>query len=291
VKIDHPLGLVEMTNDAYHAGPGISKSHLDCIRSGSPKHYWHRYLNPEREPDVKTPDMIKGSAIHAAILQPDLAEKLVVIGLPHARRSKAEKEAWAEFELANMGKFILKPEDYDEVMHVRDTIWSHPVAPGLLSRGKAEQSFFAVRDVPDGEGGVLIDHETGEVIRELVKCQTDFIRDDWDYIVDLKSTTDASPIGFAKSCANYRYPVQAAWYQDVLDAAYGRHPETWVVMALEKEAPWALGIYYFEEVDVARGRIAADRDFKLIADCRRQNRWPDFGAQIQPLALPAWSRL
>lgn len=291
MEIEHPLGLVDMTNDAYHAGPGISKSHLDRIRSGSPLHYWHQYLNPEREPEVKTPDLIKGSAIHAAILQPDLAEELVIIGLPHDRRSKDNKQAWAEFELKHAGKFILKPDDHDEVLRIRDRVWSHPAAPGLLTRGSAEQSFFAMRDVPDGEGGVLIDNDTGEIIQELVKCQTDFIRDDWDFIVDLKSTNDASEVGFGKSSANYRYPVQAAWYQDVLDAAFGRHPKNWVIIALEKDAPYAIGIYYFSEFDIARGRVAADRDFQRIAEHRRHNYWPDFGEKIKELNHPSWMKL
>lgn len=295
------LGPVEMTNEQYHAAPGISKSHLDHIaptRQKSPKHYWQKYINPEREMDphaglssLQIYNLAKGNAIHSCILQPDVAEELVVIGLPHERRSSADKQAWAEFEAENIGRYILKPKDYDEVLRVRDSFWRHPVAPGLLSRGIAEQSFFAMRDVPDGEGGVLIDHETGKIIQEHVKCQTDFIRNDFDYILDLKSTDDAGPDGFAKSSANYRYPVQAAWYQDVLDAYYGRHPENWVLIALEKDPPYAIGIYYFNEMDIARGRIAADRDFKLIAECKRRNQWPDYGMKIQELVLPAWSRL
>lgn len=286
------LGPVDVSNEQYHAMPGISKSHLDYIaRRKSPKHYWQKYLNPNREPEIKTYDMIKGNAIHSAILQPDVAEKMVVIGLAHARRSKAEKEAWAEFELEHAGQYILKPDDYDEVFRVRDSFWNHPVAPGILSNGIAEQSFFAMRDVPDGEGGVLIDHETGEVIQELVKCQTDFIRRDYDYIVDLKSTDDASEIGFANSCGNYRYPVQAAWYQDVLTAWYGRAPKEWILIALEKEPPYAIGIYRFDEIDVAKGRLAADRDFKRIAECRRERYWPDYGETVKTIQLPIWTKL
>ncbi len=287
------IGPIEMSNEEYHAAAGISKSHLDYIaqRKRSPLHYWQKYINPEREPEEKTYDMTKGSAIHAAILQPNEAEQLVAIGLPHPRRSNAEKQAWAEFELAHFGQYILKPADYDEVMKLRDRFWAHPVASGLVTDGVAEQSFFATREVPDGEGGLIIDPATGKPIVEQVKCQTDFIRRKFDYIVDLKSTEDASPEGFARHCANYRYPVQAAWYQDTLTALYGRAPQTWILIAMEKVAPYAIGVYYWEPVDIAPGRVAADRDFARIVQCKRANHWPDFGQTAQRLEMPTWTRL
>ncbi len=289
-------GPIEMTNDEYHASEGISKSHLDYIasRRRSPLHYWQKYINPDREPEEKTYEMVRGSAIHSAILQPEVAEKMMVIGLAHARRSKAEKEAWAEFEAKHANQYILKPADFDEALRVRDRFWSHPVASGLVQDGIAEQSFFAVREVPDyddEDGGLIIDHETGKPILAQVKCQTDFIRRKFDYIVDLKTTDDASPEGFARSCANYRYPVQAAWYQDTLRALYGQAPENWILIAMEKSAPYAIGVYFWNQLDVGPGRVAADRDFSRIIKCRRDGVWPDYAEAVQRLEMPKWTRL
>lgn len=290
MNVELPLGLVDMTNEQYHAAPGISKSHLDVIARKSPKHYWEKYINPDHEEDPKSQVFLIGKAMHTAILEPETMDERVIKGLPHDRRSSANKQAWAEYELEHAGKIILKQEDIDHVRRVVDAIWAHPVAAGLLTGGAPEQSFFAMMDVPDGEGGVLIDHETGEIIQELTKCQTDY-RVRGSHIVDLKSTEDASEVGFGKSCANYRYPVQQAWYEDVLRAGGDWQGESWAFLCFEKEPPYAIGIYFLDEFDVARGRVAAERDYKRIVECRRANHWPDYGEQIRKLQLPNWMKL
>lgn len=271
----HQTGLVQETNEQYHSGPGISKSHLDAINSASPRHYWHKYLNPDREPEEETPAKIMGSAVHSAILEPDDFKSAVVESPGFDRRTKAGKAEWEAFCSEHKGKIILSPDDFKTCLQIRDAVHRHPVASGLLVGGKAEQSFYA------------IDRETGE----LIKCRTDYLHDSGAMIVDVKTTDDASPNGFGKSSANYRYPVQTAWYYDVLDAAYGEHPQDWVFLAVEKTPPYAIGIYFMEPDMVERGRIAARRDFLRIVQHRRSGEWPDYGMTPQPLALPSWSKL
>lgn len=270
--MEHPLGLVEISNDAYHAGPGISKSHLDTIATGSPRHYWHKYLNPNREPQTPTPAMILGTAIHSIILEPDLFVHQYAPNPGIDRRTKAGKEEWAAFVAENAGKQILSDEDYQICLRVRDAVYSHPVASGLLVGGKAEQTFYA------------IDPETGE----LIKCRVDYLPDSGSMIVDVKSTEDASPAGFGKSAANYRYDVQVAWYHHVLDTLYGGHPPIWTFIAVEKTPPHAIGIYFAKPEDVARAAEAAQRDFMRIVECKRRNEWPDYGIEALPLELPGW---
>ncbi len=275
VLTPHPLGLVECSNDAYHAGPGISKSHLDAIANASPLHYWHKYLNPNRERSEPTPAMIMGSAVHSAVLEPDLfPSEYVQAPQGINKRTNAGKAEFAAFEEANKGKIVLEPEDWETCLAVRDAVYRHPVAGGLLTGGKAEQSFYA------------IDPETGE----LIKCRTDYMHDSGAMIVDLKTTDDASPNGFGKSAANFRYPIQTAWYNGVLDAAFGEHPTDWVFLAVEKKPPYAIGIYFTEADQVARANIAARRDLQRIVEHKRSGEWPDFGITPQPLALPAWSK-
>lgn len=270
VLTPHPLGLVELSNDEYHRGGGVSKSHLDCIAGASPRHYWWKYINPDREPQAPTPAMVLGSAIHSIILEPDLFTQEYVPNPGIERRSNAGKAEYAAFVAEHKGKIILEDEDYQTCLHVRDAVHLHPVAAGLLTGGKAEQSFYA------------IDNETGE----LIKCRTDYLAG--DLIVDVKSTDDASPTGFGKSAANFRYPIQVAWYHDVLDAAFGEHPQHWVFLAVEKKPPYAIGIYFAERDQVARARVAARRDFMRIVECKRSGQWPDYGVEAMPLSLPAW---
>lgn len=139
------LGLVDMTNEEYHSAPGISKSHLDVIASKSPKHYWQQYINPEREPRTETAAMKMGTAIHTAILEPHDMDNRIVCGLDIDRRSNENKAKWAKFEFDNKDKIIISAENYDHVKRIRDAVWKHPVASGLLTGGRAEQTFFCYR--------------------------------------------------------------------------------------------------------------------------------------------------
>lgn len=272
VLTPHPLGLVDCTNEQYHSGPGISKSHLDQIASGSLRHYWHKYLNPNREPTEPTPALVLGSAIHAAILEPDLFLTQYVGNPGIERRSNAGKAEYAAFLAENAGKTILTDDQMQAALAVRDAVHLHPVASGLLRDGKAEQSVYA------------IDNETGE----LIKCRIDWLPNSGAMIVDVKTTEDASPAGFGKSAANYRYPLQTAWYHDVLDQSVGEHPPHWVFLAVEKTPPYAVGIYFTDPADVERARIAGRRDFLRLVEAKRANYWPDWGVEAMPLQLPTW---
>lgn len=262
---------IDCSNEFYHSTAGISKSHLDVIASRSPKHYWQSYINPNREERVETPAMKMGTAIHTAILEPHDFDNRIVRGLDIDRRSNDNKARWADFERLNANKIIVKADDYDYLREIRDALHSHPVAAGLLSGGKAEQTLFAV------------DPDTGE----LIKSRKDYIHDS-GMVVDVKSTDDASPIAFAKSVANYRYDVQAAWYYFVDEVAFGAIPSDWVFVAFEKEPPFAVGVYFLTSADISRARDTAMRDYRRIVDARRDNYWPDYGVVPQVIELPGW---
>lgn len=262
-------GLIEMTNEEYHSGDGISKSHLDVVAK-SPLHYWSKYLDPNREPEAPTPAMILGSATHCAILEPDLFPAQYA-AMPEGldRRTKVGKEAYEQ--LMESGKTILSTDDYAACLAMRDAVHTHPIARTLLQDGKAEQSFFCTEP------------ETGE----LVKCRPDWITEN-GVVVDIKTTDDASPDGFAKSAANFRYYVQAPWYLDILERLYGEAPPYFLFVAVEKKRPHAVAVYFVENDQIAIGRERYLKDLNRIAECKTSGNWPGYSDQIEPLKLPRW---
>jgi exodeoxyribonuclease VIII len=269
------LGVLnDLSSDEYHAAPGTSKSMLDEIAAASPMHYYARRLDPNRTPE-STDAFDVGTAAHLAILQPDLLARHVACMPECDRRTKEGKAIAARFELENAGKLNLKHDAYQTVLALRDAVLKHPVASGLLSRGKAEHSYFAN------------DPETGE----LLKARCDYIYDDASMIIDVKSAADASPAGFGKAAALYRYSVQAAWYPDVVELVTGYRPPHFVWIAIEKLPPYAIGVYVATAEQVRRARAVARRDLLSIMEHKRTNQWPDYGAQVQELQLPAWSSL
>ena len=126
-----PYGLVEMTNDEYHSGPGVSKSHLDVIspdNGGCPLDYWDSYINPEPPERNETDDMLLGTVFHTAVMEPDLFNAQYISvpedapKRPTARQREAKKpsldtlsaiEWWDDFEKEAAGKRIVTRADLD----------------------------------------------------------------------------------------------------------------------------------------------------------------------------------
>ena len=250
-----------MTSNAdYHADPAVSASHLHAV-AASPYHYWSRFINPDRPPSVQTAAMKLGSLTHCAVLEPDqLASRY---GIAPDRRTNAGKAAVAEMEAAGI-EAVTAPE-MEQAMAMAASVRSHQAAAALLRDGKAEQSFW-FDDIPTG-----------------LRCKC---RPDWytgSTIVDLKTTVDASPKGFAKSVAQWRYHVQQSHY------LAGTFAERFVFIAVEKSYPYAVGVYELDADAVQFGDYERRNNLQTIADCRAISEWPGYGNTIQPLSLPKWA--
>jgi exodeoxyribonuclease VIII len=184
-------------------------------------------------------------------------------GIAPDRRSNAGKAVAAEMEAAGI-EAVTAPE-MEQAMAMAGSVRSHQAAAALLRDGKAEQSFWW-DDIPTG-----------------LRCKC---RPDWytgTTIVDLKTTTDASPKGFAKSVANWRYHIQQNHY------LAGTFAERFVFIAVEKTYPYAVGVYELDETAALHGEAERRNNLQTIADCRAIAEWPGYGNTIQPLSLPNWA--
>lgn len=181
------------------------------------------------------------------------------------------RDLQAEWLKNNGHRTVLSADEWDQLHAMRASVMAHPKAAALLSRpGRAEQSVY------------WVDQVTGV----LCRCRPDFLTDD-DIVVDLKTTEDASPEEFARSCANYRYHVQHPFYLDGL-SAIGRRPRAFVFIAVEKKAPYAVGVYVLREEDVELGRLQYIADVQTYAECQRTGVYPAYSEKIESLALPGW---
>jgi len=262
-----------MENADYHAHPAISKSHLDLI-ARSPLHYWARFIDPKRIILEPTPAMRLGSALHTHVLELDKWDRDYAVAPDGIdRRTKAGKETWAAFEADAVGKTMLSRDEADHVMHMGRAILSHPAAAMLLGLpGKAETTHMWT----DGATGLEC------------KCRPDWLTSDGTIVIDLKTTEDASPAGFRKSIAQWRYHVQAAWYTHSLEQATGIRPMQFIFIAVEKKPPYAVAVYAADEQMIEHGMKTAMRDLQRIAECRAAERWPGYSDQIEMISLPAW---
>ena len=215
-----------------------------------------------------------GTAVHMAVLEPELFLETYTTAPAVSKTTKAGKEAWAEAEAT--GKKLLKSEELDQIDRMHQSLLSHPGArKALKSAGKAEQSIFAT------------DSATGLEM----KCRPDYLTDS-GWVIDLKTTTDASAESFARSAANFRYHVQAAWYMHVIQTATGERPKGFVFLAVEKSAPYAVQVFKASPELIEAGQQQAAADLQRIAECKQtytENKpWPGYPETATVLNLPPW---
>lgn len=264
-----------MKNADYHRHSAVSKSHLDQVAK-SPLHYWARYLDPNRVAPEPTPAMAIGSAVHTHVLELDQWDARYVTA-PEGinRRTNVGKAEWEAFETAATGRTVLSRTDAELVMRMGHSVFAHPAAAMLLAMpGKAETTHMWT----DGATGLQC------------KCRPDWLTDDGSLIVDLKTTEDASPAGFRKSIANWRYYVQAAWYLDGIEQATGTRPDQFIFICVEKKAPHAVAVYAADAEMIQIGAEAAARDLEVLATCQAAGAWPGYSDQIETISLPPWMR-
>jgi hypothetical protein len=262
-----------MDNATYHAHSAVSKSHLDLVAK-SPLHYWSRYLDPNRVLQEPTAAMQIGSAVHTHILELDQWDaQYVVAPAGIDRRTKVGKAEWEVFQTAIGTRTVISREDADLVMRIGRSVLSHPAAAYLLGLpGKAETTHM------------WVDEATGL----QCKCRPDWLLDDGSMIVDLKTTEDASPRGFQKSIAQWRYHIQASFYLDGLQHATGKRPEQFVFIAVEKKPPYACAVYVADQQMIEIGRDTARLDLDKLNLCKAADYWPGYSDCIEQINLPPW---
>ena len=264
-----------MQNADYHRHFAVSKSGLDQIAK-SPLHYWSRYLDPNRITPEPSAAMRLGTALHTHVLELDQWDNQIAVAPSDInRRTKEGKEQWAAFEAAAKRKTVITADDAEVVMAMGRSIMRHPGAAMLLGLpGKAETTHMWT----DATYGLEC------------KCRPDWLTDDGSIMVDLKTTRDASPRGFMRSIADYRYHVQAAWYLNGVEQATGKRPDQFIFICVESTAPYAVAVYAADEVMTDRGYEQAMKDLGKLAVCRAADSWPSYSDQIELISLPDWMR-
>ena len=211
-------GLIysSMPNEEYHSREGISSTAVKTVFKSSLAHWKGSVRKHKAAFDL-------GSAVHAMVLEPE--RDLVVRG-PSDRRGAKWKDKQAELTVDQ----VLLPEgEFDIARNMADNIMSHPDAAPLFNKHMlSEQSIF----VPCPKTGLML------------KCRPDTLSPSTAgfNIVDIKTTVDASPEGFAKQVWNFGYAIQDAYYRRVCRLA-GLDVNDFMFVAVEKEPPYVVAVH------------------------------------------------
>jgi hypothetical protein len=248
----------DLPEDAYHADPAISNSGLSLVAK-SPAHYRQR---AER---VTTATLERGRALHALVLEG--RREYVVQPAFAGTGAVARRNEW---KAEHAGKAIISQADADAVDGMALAIAGHSFASRLVtSAGRSEVSLFWT------ENGTRC------------KARLDKLLDS-GVIVDLKSARDASPEGFARSVASYRYHCQDAWYRRGC-RALGIDPKGFVFVAVESVAPHGVGCYVLDDASREVGEKLTSAALATYREAVATNVWRTYTDQALTISIPAWA--
>ncbi|HFI8701424.1 TPA: exodeoxyribonuclease VIII, partial [Escherichia coli] len=140
-----------ISNENYHAGPGVSKSQLDDI-ADTPALYLWRKNAPVDTTKTKTLDL--GTAFHCRVLEPEEFSNRFIVAPEFNRRTNAGKEEEKAFlmECASTGKTVITAEEGRKIELMYQSVMALPLGQWLVeSAGHAESSIYW----EDPETGIL----------------------------------------------------------------------------------------------------------------------------------------
>lgn len=248
-----------MTWEAYFAHPGINFTRLKLLDQ-SPLHFRHA----ER---TETASLAIGRYVHAAILDPTSIERDFAIWKGERRSGKV----WEAFAAENADKTILREKDLSEHDQIIRAVRSNPDVADLLAD-------------PDTRTEVSLtwtDGETGLVC----KARPDIINPRRRLLADLKTTRSTDVRLFGHDIARYSYHAQLAHYSDGVCNALGWRPEQHILIAVEKSAPYDVGVFPFGADALEVGDDKVHTLLALLKECLDTDTWP--GRHPKPVALDA----
>lgn len=259
-------GVYQISNEEYQAVPALSKGTIVKLDEKSPAH--------TKSKGETTPAMRFGTIVHHAVLEPDLFAQRYVVEPKCDKRTKAGKEAYHGF----MGSLqpnqeVVTQEEMDVVIKMADQVHAHPKAKTLLTGGIAELSVFWKEPT----------------YGFLCKCRPDYLITKAGKCIDYKSTVNASPKGFAKSIANFKYHFQVSWYLRGINQVISEKVDRFIFIAQEKTEPYAVACYECNAKDIEFAERKIEPLLELWANCEAFDDWPAYGDEIMELSLPGWA--
>ncbi|EHO1103072.1 PD-(D/E)XK nuclease-like domain-containing protein, partial [Salmonella enterica] len=256
----------DIPNEAYHAGPGVSKSQLDDIADTPAIYLWRKNAPVDTE---KTKSLDTGTAFHCRVLEPEEFSKRFIIAPEFNRRTSAGKEEEKIFleECARTGRTVLTAEEGRKIELMYQSVMALPLGQWLVeSAGYAESSVYW----EDPETGILC------------RCRPDKIIPEFHWIMDVKTTADIQR--FRTAYYDYRYHVQDAFYSDGYRAQFGEIP-TFVFLVASTTAEcgrYPVEIFMMGEDAKLAGQREYRRNLQTLAECLNNDEWP----AIKTLSLP-----
>ena len=256
--------LRSMSEDEYRKFDAANYSTLKhAARSAA--HMYHALTSKIEQ----TPAMKLGSLVDRMTFDPVWQEHYAVA--PDVdRRTTAGKEKWQEFQASVGNRTIVTLDDIYQATAMVLSIDKHPIASQLRKCDYLQHPM------------IWVDPVTNVVCKGL----PDAIKAG-NALIDLKTTQVADMREFARTCANFGYYMQAAFYIDGWKALTGEELP-FIFIVVESSAPHCVATYRLDDAAIEAGRSRYRSALRLYQSARESKQWAGYPEHLQLLELPSW---
>lgn len=253
--------------EEYRAIDACNYSTLKVLIDKSAAHC--KYYMDNGRPDSAA--MAFGRALDSYLLEKGLFYSKYCVIPAIDRRTKDGKKLYAELAEKNKGKEILSEDDMSAIVQIGQAFETCR-AKIMLTGGDSQSTL------------VWTDEKTGL----LCKARIDYLIEESDVIVDLKSTSNAKPEAFNKDMFKYGYYIQAGLYTMGYKVLTGKDAMFGIV-AIETEPPYVVSGFEVGDRTMLAGKNAARQALDRFAQCKEHNDWPGYTTGIELIELPVWA--
>lgn len=218
------------------------------------------------EDTTPSDDMLLGSALHCAFLEPELLldsvahwDRVTDSGNAKPRKSKE----WDEFAGQHKGKLILNTPMYDKLQGMLKSLRKHPFVREWI--GKIEM--VEVSGISEWCGVKIkgrCDAFTTDPLVDLKKCQSNDL-----YL-------------FQSNAFKYGYGIQRAVYRKVFNR------DRFILLTIEDKPPYDVVPFEFDDDAAKQGEEEAMQLLGMYRHGMKTNEWPGKSDEIVRLGLPAY---
>lgn len=254
--------MEQLSEIDYHNHSAVGSTGIKEILSSVGKYKRSQTIKKER-----TKAMNFGTALHLAVLEPKRF-KAEVIAMPKFSGTGmyAKKD---QFLTEHNGKIIITEDELADVHGMLKMILKHKTAPGYLVGGIAEQSYF------------------WDFASQECKCRPDYLQKNGT-LVDIKTTTNASEEEFSRTILNYGYHISAQHYLNGVGEVAGRKLTEFLIIAIEKEEPYAVRVFKIDEGSLDKGQTLITMAMNKLAKAKKENYFPYYPEGVTSIGIPAY---
>ena len=248
----------------------------------TPAHY-QAYLTAERN---ETKALRMGRLTHAFVLEPEVVSSRFALlpseapNKPTKKQIEAKKPSeetianiawWNKFNADAEGKSVVDDEEWTVCVSVAQSMVATIKKLGLTI--KATELMLLV-----------------EYCGCPIKVAIDAVAEDAEgneYLLDLKSTEDASPKAWLSSARSYRYPLQSHIYRTAYEIFFKRRIKGVIFIAGEKSAPYLSAPYEFGPELMTYAIADFEQAVSTYKGCVALGEWPGYPSEVTTLDIPS----